>query len=326
MIALITGITGQDGSYLAEALLRRGDIVHGTVRRTSTLERSRLAHLYADPAVYNKRLFLHYAELEDITTLRRITNRVRPDQFYHLAGQSHVGLSFEIPETTCELTAIGTLRILEMLRDIPSPPRCLHASSSEIFGCPETSPQTENTAMRPITPYGCAKAFATQMVRIYRDHYGLFACNAISYNHESPRRGENFVTRKICRAAAEIKMKRREYLSLGNLDARRDWSDARDIVRGFLMILDHSAPDDFVLASGTTHSVREVAETAFASVGLDWKQYVRSDERLMRPADPSHLRGDPAKAMALLGWKPLSSLRELIAEMTQAELASLASP
>ncbi len=325
MIALITGITGQDGSYLAEALLQRGDIVHGTVRRTSTLERSRLAHLYADPAVYNKRLFLHYAELEDITTLRRITNRVQPDQFYHLAGQSHVGLSFEIPETTCELTAIGTLRILEMLREIPSSPRFLHASSSEIFGCPETSPQTENTAMRPITPYGCAKAFATQMVRIYRDHYGLFACNAISYNHESPRRGENFVTRKICRAAAEIKVKKREHLSLGNLDARRDWSDARDIVRGFLMILDHSAPDDFVLASGTTHSVREVAETAFASLGLDWKQYVRSDERLMRPADPSHLCGDPAKATALLGWKPLSSLRELIAEMTRAELASLAS-
>jgi GDPmannose 4,6-dehydratase len=325
MIALITGITGQDGSYLAEALLARGDTVHGTVRRTSTLERSRLAHLYADPAVYNKRLFLHYAELEDITTLRRITNRVQPHQFYHLAGQSHVGLSFEIPETTCELTAMGTLRILEMLRETGSPPRFLHASSSEIFGCPDTSPQTENTAMRPITPYGCAKAFATQMVRIYRDHHALFACNAISYNHESPRRGENFVTRKICRAAAEIKLGRRSHLSLGNLDARRDWSDARDMIRGYLMILDHSVPDDFVLASGRTHSVRDVAETAFASLGLDWKRYVRSEERLLRPADPAHLCGDSSKAAALLGWKPLSSLRELIAEMTQTELASLAS-
>jgi GDPmannose 4,6-dehydratase len=325
MIALITGITGQDGSYLAEALLARGDTVHGTVRRTSTLERSRLAHLYADPAVYNKRLFLHYAELEDITTLRRITNRVQPHQFYHLAGQSHVGLSFEIPETTCELTAMGTLRILEMLRETGSPPRFLHASSSEIFGCPDTSPQTEKTAMRPITPYGCAKAFATQMVRIYRDHHALFACNAISYNHESPRRGENFVTRKICRAAAEIKLGRRSHLSLGNLDARRDWSDARDMIRGYLMILDHSVPDDFVLASGRTHSVRDVAETAFASLGLDWKRYVRSEERLLRPADPAHLCGDPSKAAALLGWKPLSSLRELIAEMTQTELASLAS-
>jgi GDPmannose 4,6-dehydratase len=325
MIALITGITGQDGSYLAEALLARGDTVHGTVRRTSTLERSRLAHLYADPAVYNKRLFLHYAELEDITTLRRITNRVQPHQFYHLAGQSHVGLSFEIPETTCELTAMGTLRILEMLRETGSPPRFLHASSSEIFGCPDTSPQTENTAMRPITPYGCAKAFATQMVRIYRDHHALFACNAISYNHESPRRGENFVTRKICRAAAEIKLGRRSHLSLGNLDARRDWSDARDMIRGYLMILDYSVPDDFVLASGRTHSVRDVAETAFASLGLDWKRYVRSEERLLRPADPAHLCGDSSKAGALLGWKPLSSLRELIAEMTQTELASLAS-
>lgn len=325
MIALITGITGQDGSYLAEALLDRGDVVHGTVRRTSTLERSRLAHLYADPAVYNKRLFLHYAELEDITTLRRITNRVKPQQFYHLAGQSHVGLSFEIPETTCELTAIGTLRILEMLRDTACPPRFLHASSSEIFGCPEHSPQTEDTAMQPITPYGCAKAFATQMVRIYRDHHGLFACNAISYNHESPRRGENFVTRKICRAAAEIQLGKRSYLSLGNLEARRDWSDARDVVRGYTMILDHSSPDDFVLASGSTHSVRDVAETAFASLGLDWKQYVRSEERLLRPADPTHLCGDATKARITLGWKPRSSLRELIAEMTQTELAHFVS-
>jgi GDPmannose 4,6-dehydratase len=324
MITLITGITGQDGSYLAEALLKRGDIVHGTVRRTSTLERSRLAHLYADPAIYNKQLFLHYAELDDITTLRRIINRAKPEQFYHLAGQSHVGVSFEIPETTCELTAIGTLRILEMLRDTASPPRFLHSSSSEIFGCPSSAPQTEDAAMRPITPYGCAKAFATQIVRVYRDHHGLFACNAISYNHESPRRGENFVTRKICRAAAEIKLGRRSHLALGNLDARRDWSDARDMVRGYVMILDHHTPDDFVLASGKTHSVRDVAETAFASVGLDWKQYVHFDERLLRPADPAHLCGDATKARTVLGWRPVSSLGDLIAEMTQAELAQLA--
>ena len=323
MIVLITGITGQDGSYLAEALLERGDIVHGTVRRTSTLERSRLAHLYANPAIYNKQLFLHYAELEDITTLRRIIDRVKPQQFYHLAGQSHVGLSFEIPEATCELTAIATLRILEVLRDTASPPKFLHASSSEIFGCPDISPQTENTAMRPITPYGCAKAFATQMVRIYRDHHALFACNAISYNHESPRRGENFVTRKICRAAAEIKLRKRSHLSLGNLEARRDWSDARDVVRGFLMILEHSTAEDFVLASGTTHSVRDIAETAFASLGLDWKQYVRSEEHLLRPADPTHLCGDASKAKTVLGWEPRSSVPELIAEMTQAELAQL---
>jgi GDPmannose 4,6-dehydratase len=325
MIALITGITGQDGSYLTEALLQRGDVVHGTVRRTSTLERSRLAHLYANPAIYSKQLFLHYAELEDITTLRRITDRVKPQQFYHLAGQSHVGLSFEMPETTCQLTAIGTLKILEVLRDTASPPKFLHASSSEIFGSPDISPQTENTAMRPITPYGCAKAFATQMVRIYRDQHGLFACNAISYNHESPRRGENFVTRKICRAAAEIKLGRRSHLSLGNLEARRDWSDARDVVRGFLMILDQSTADDFILASGTTHSVRDITQTAFASLGLDWKRYVRTEEHLLRPADPVHLCGDANKAKTVLGWQPQSSVHNLIAEMAQAELARFSS-
>ena len=325
MIALITGITGQDGSYLTEALLQRGDVVHGTVRRTSTLERSRLAHLYGDPAIYNRQLFLHYAELEDISTLRRITDRVKPQHFYHLAGQSHVGLSFEMPETTCQLTAIGTLKILEMLRDTASPPRFLHASSSEIFGSPDVSPQTEETAMRPITPYGCAKAFATQMVRIYREQHGLFASNAISYNHESPRRGENFVTRKICRAAAEIKVGKRSHLSLGNLDAHRDWSDARDVVRGFLMILDHSTGDDFILASGTTHSVRDITQTAFASLGLDWKQHIRSEEHLMRPADPVHLCGNASKARTVLGWQPESSLPDLIAEMAHAELARLSS-
>ena len=325
MIALITGITGQDGSYLTEALLSRGDVVHGMVRRTSTLERSRLAHLYADPGIYNKRLFLHYAELEDITTVRRITDRVKPQQFYHLAGQSHVGLSFQMPESTCELAAIGTLKILELLRDTASPPKFLHASSSEIFGSPDIAPQTEHTAMRPITPYGCAKAFATQMVRIYRDHHGLFACNAISYNHESPRRGENFVTRKICRAAAEIKLRKRSHLSLGNLEARRDWSDARDVVRGFLMILDHSTADDFILASRTTYSVRDIAQIAFASVGLNWEQYVRSEEHLLRPADPVHLCGDATKARTILGWQPQSSLHDLIAEMTHAELARLSS-
>jgi GDPmannose 4,6-dehydratase len=270
-------------------------------------------------------LFLHYAALEDSSTLRRITDRVKPQQFYHLAGQSHVGLSFEMPETTCEITAIGTLRILEMLRDSASPPKFLHPSLSEIFGSPEVSPQTENTAMRPVTPYGCAKAFATQMVRIYRDHHGLFSCNAISYNHESPRRGENFVTRKICRAAAEIKLSKRIHLSLGNLDARRDWSDARDVVRGFLMILDHSTADDFILASGTTHSVRDIAQTAFASLGLDWQRYVRSEEHLLRPADPVHLCGDASKARNVLGWQPRSSVHELVAEMTHAELARLSS-
>lgn len=320
MKTLITGITGQDGSYLAEALLARGDQVHGIVRRTSSLERSRLAHLHADPTIYNKRLFLHYADLEDITTLRRIVARIEPQEFYHLAGQSHVGLSFEIPETTCELAAMGTLRILEMLRDTGPDCRFLHISSSEIFGTPDESPQNETTPMRPVTPYGCAKAFATQMVNIYRDFHGHFACNAIAYNHESPRRGENFVTRKICRAAAEIKLGLRQHLVLGNLEARRDWSDARDIVRGYMAILGHPTPGDFILASGQTHSVRELAEISFGSLGLKWTDFIRCEESLLRPADPAHLCGDAQKARDVLGWHPLSTFPNLIEEMTQAEL------
>ena len=320
MKSLITGITGQDGSYLAEALLARGDEVHGIVRRTSSLERSRLSHLYGDPTLYNTRLFLHYADLEDITTLRRIVTKVQPREFYHLAGQSHVGLSFEIPETTCELTAMSTLRILEMLRDTGPGCRFLHASSSEIFGTPDLSPQTENTPLRPVTPYGCAKAFATQMVRIYRDHHALFVCNAIAYNHESPRRGENFVTRKICRAAAEIKLGLRDHLDLGNVEARRDWSDARDIVRGFIAILQHETPDDYILASGQTHSVKDLAEVAFRAVDLDWKDYVRIDERLLRPSDPAHLCGDATKARTILNWHPHSNFPALITEMTHDEL------
>ena len=203
--ALITGITGQDGSYLTELLLDQGYVVHGMVRRTSSLDRSRLRHLYTNPKIYNQRLFLHYADLDDPTTMRRSLVKVAPDEIYHLAGQSHVGLSFEIPESTCEMTAMGTLRLLEMVRDLPNPPRFFHASSSEIFGQPEKTPQDESTPMAPATPYGCAKAFATQIVAVYRRAYGLFCCNGILYNHESPRRGENFVTQKICLAAAAIK-------------------------------------------------------------------------------------------------------------------------
>src|ERR1051325_6951885 len=204
--ALITGITGQDGSYLTELLLEKGYEVHGVVRRTSTLERSRLDHLYRDPEIYNRRLFLHYGELSDPTTMRRLLMKVLPEEIYHLAGQSHVGLSFEIPESTCEMTAIGTLRLLEMIRDLPKAPRFFHAASSEIFGTPKTAPQTEETPINPVNPYGVAKAFATQMVVVYRRAFGLFGSNGILYNHESPRRGENFVTRKICRAAAAIKL------------------------------------------------------------------------------------------------------------------------
>lgn len=318
--AFITGITGQDGSYLTELLLAQGYEVHGAVRRTSSLERSRLAHLYADPAIYNRRLFLHYADLDDSTTLRRVLTKVRATELYHLAGQSHVGLSFEIPETTCEFTAMGTLRLLEILRDLPAPPRLFHATSSEIFGQPEQVPQTERTPIAPVNPYGCAKAFATQMVRIYRDTHDLFAVNGILYNHESPRRGENFVTRKICRAAAAIKAGRQQTLKLGDTDARRDWGHARDYVRGMWLSLQHETPGDYVFATGRRHSVQDVLEQAFAAVDLDWRQHVERDTALLRPAEPVRLVGDSSKAAAVLGWEPQISFVELIQEMTLSEL------
>lgn len=321
--AFITGITGQDGSYLTELLLEQGYEVHGSVRRTSTLERSRLAHLYADPKIYNERLFLHYADLDDPTTLRRVLGRVQPKELYHLAGQSHVGLSFEIPETTCEFTAMGTLRLLEIVRDLPEPPRFFHATSSEIFGRPAHSPQTEETPIAPVNPYGCAKGFATQMVRVYRESHGLFMVNGILYNHESPRRGENFVTRKICRAAAAIKLGRQKELSLGDTSALRDWGHARDYVRGMWLALTHETPDDYVFATGKLHRVQDVIETAFAAVDLDWQQFVRFDPHFLRLAEPLHLVGDPNKAQAQLGWSATTSFDALIREMTEFEVRSL---
>ncbi len=322
-IAFITGITGQDGSYLTEHLLAAGYEVHGAVRRTSTLSRSRLSHLYDDAAIYNETLFLHYCDLQDMTTLRRLLHQIAPDEFYHLAGQSHVGLSFEIPETTAELTAMAALRLLELLRDLPKIPRLLHASSSEIYGDPVATPQDENTPINPITPYGCAKAFATQMTRIYREKHGLFACNAISYNHESPRRGENFVTKKICNSAAEIRAGKRDFLELGNIDGRRDWSDARDFVAGFHRALQVDSPGDYVFASGTDNSVSDVLEHAFGSLNLDWKKFVRTGQKHVRPADPTRLVGDPTKARTVLGWNPKFSFRQMIIDMTAAALADI---
>ena len=318
--ALITGITGQDGSYLAELLLEKGYEVHGMVRRTSSLERSRLNPLYRDPAIYGRRLFLHYGDLDDPTTLRRLLTKSAPEEIYHLAGQSHVGLSFEIPESTCEMTAMGTLRLLELVRDLPATPRLFHASSSEVFGRPEQSPQDERTPMAPVNPYGCAKAFATQMVGIYRQTFKLFACNGIMYNHESPRRGENFVTRKICHAAAAIKLGRQQELLLGDTSALRDWGHARDYVLGMWLALQAEVPDDYVFATGILHSVQDVVEAAFGAVGLDWRAYLKQDARFMRPAEPLRLVGNPAKAKARLQWEARTTFAELIAEMTQAEL------
>lgn len=322
--ALITGITGQDGSYLTELLLGKGYTVHGLVRRASSTVRSRIDPLFHDPAVYNKTLFLHYAELSDATTIRRVLMRTEPDELYHLAGQSHVGASFEIPETTCQVTAMGTLKLLEILRDLPKRPKLMHISSSEIFGRPEIWPQNEQTPMAPVTPYGVAKAFATQMVRLYRDSFGLFACNAICYNHESARRGESFVTRKISRAAAAIARGSKERLPLGSLDAKRDWGYAPEYVDAMWRILQQDQPDDFVIATGQMNRVEDFLHEAFRSVGLNWREHVDCDPRYVRPAEVGTLVGDPTKAADRLGWRATTGLAELAAIMVSADAAALA--
>ncbi|MFN5627131.1 MAG: GDP-mannose 4,6-dehydratase [Planctomyces sp.] len=323
MIALITGITGQDGSYLAELLLRKGYQVPGIVRRSSSLERVRLSELYQDPHIYGSQLHLHYADLTDTTTIRRIAMKVQPTEFYHLAGQSHVGLSFEIPESTCELTAMATLRIMEILRDLPQPPRFLHASSREIFGTPVVSPQNELPPVNPNSPYGCAKAFATQMTKIYRESHGLFFCNAICYNHESPRRGENFVTRKVTLAAARIRAGLQKSLSLGDLDSQRDWGFAGDFVEAMWLMLQHSQPDDYVLATGCSHSIRDLLQLAFDVVGLDWRDHVQVDQRFLRPADATALLGDSRKARNVLGWNPSLDFAGLVRLMVETDMRRL---
>ena len=321
--ALVTGITGQDGSYLSELLLEKGYVVHGVVRRTSNLLRSRIDHLRRDDKIYGHRLFLHYGDLSDETTLRRIFQDVKPLEVYHLAGQSHVGLSFEIPESTCEDAGMATLRLLEIARDQPQPVRLYHASSSEIFGETTESPQTENTPMFPTSPYGCAKAFATQLARVYRNAYALFVCNGILYNHESPRRGENFVTRKIARAVARIARGKDVDLTLGNLESRRDWGRAQDYVAAMWMMLQHETPDDYVVATGETHSVRDFVETAFAVVDLPWEKYVKRDSIFDRPVEPKQLVGNTAKIRKTLGWKPTGNFQQLVREMVEAELKGI---
>lgn len=323
MKALITGVTGQDGSYLAEFLLAKGYEVHGIVRRSSISNRARIAHLCDKETYLDKTFFLHHADLDDVTTLRRLISKVEPDEFYHLAGQSHVGLSFEIPESTCEITAMGTLRILEILRDMPKKSKFFHPASSEIFGQPPIYPQTEDTPFNPVNPYGIAKVFATEMVKCYRNAYGLYALNAIIYNHESPRRGEHFVSLKICRTVAEIKMGLRDSLFLGNLDAKRDWGDARDYVRAFWKMMQLDKPEDFIIATGRLHTVREMVETAFDVVGLDWKKYTHKDPKFFRPVEPFALVGNPSKAKKILGWEPEITFESMIREMVLNELDRL---
>jgi GDPmannose 4,6-dehydratase len=322
-IALITGITGQDGSYLSELLLEKDYVVHGIVRRTSNLVRSRIEHLRRDDRIYGQRLFLHYGDLGDSTTLRRIVSDVRPDELYHLAGQSHVGLSFEIPESTCEEAGMATLRLLEIARDQPQPVRFYNASSSEIYGNASETPQTEETPLRPTSPYGCAKAFATQLARIYRQSYGLFVCNGILYNHESPRRGENFVTRKIARAAARIARHLDNEVALGNLESQRDWGRAQDYVQAMWLMLQHETADDYVVATGEIHSVRDFVEAAFAVVDIPWEKYVKHDPSFDRPTEPARLVGDTEKIRKTLGWKPTGDFEQLVREMVEAELAAI---
>src|SRR5437763_12297336 len=303
-IALITGITGQDGSYLTELLLQKGYAVHGIVRRTSNLLRSRIEHLRRDAKIYGKTLFLHYGDLSDTTTLRRIFREVGTSELYHLAGQSHVGLSVEIPESTCDEAGMATLRLLEIVRDQSPSVKFYHASTSEIFGNASESPQTEETAMRPTSPYGCAKAFATQLARVYRQSYEMFVCNGILYNHESPRRGENFVTRKIARAAARIARGLDDALYLGSLESRRDWGSAEDYVRAMWLMLQHETPDDYIVATGKTHSVQDFVKAAFAVVDLPWQQYLKHDPSFDRPAEPVELIGCADKIKRILGWRP----------------------
>lgn len=319
-VALITGITGQDGSYLTELLLGKGYTVHGLVRRSSSTQRTRLDQLFDDKDVYDRQLFLHYADLDDATTIRRVLSKSQPDELYHLAGQSHVGASFEIPESTCQFTAMGTLKLLEIVRDLPQRPKFLQISSSEVFGQPQESPQNEMTPMRPVTPYGIAKAFATQMVTLYRESFGLFACNAICYNHESPRRGESFVTRKITRAAAAISLGLQDKLLLGALDARRDWGYAPEYVEAMWRMLQHERADDFVIATGVTHSITDFLTCAFDAVGLRWQDHVQQDERYMRPTEVSRLVGNAEKAERLLGWRAETPLAEIARRMVESDL------
>jgi GDPmannose 4,6-dehydratase len=322
-VAFITGITGQDGSYLTELLLAKGYTVHGLVRRASLFNRSRIEHLRLDPAVGGRTLFLHYGDLNDTTSLRRIFRTVQPTEVYHLAGQSHVGLSFEIPEATCQEVANATLGLLEILRDQERPVRFYHASSSEIFGAPASAPQDEDTPLRPTSPYGCAKAFATNLARVYRDAYGLFVCNGIAYNHESPRRGENFVTRKITLAAARISRGLQQGLALGNLDAQRDWGYAPEYVEAMWRMLQQEKPGDFVLATGQSHSLGDFLAAAFGAVGLQWQQHVTFEPRFVRPIEPVQLVGRPARAKQQLGWEATTRMADLARLMVESDLAAL---
>jgi GDPmannose 4,6-dehydratase len=311
--AMITGITGQDGSYLAEFLLAKGYEVHGLVRRSSSFNTWRIDQV-------RDRLVLHYGDLVDQNSLVRTLGLVGPDEIYNLAAQSHVKVSFEMPDYTADVTGLGVLRLLDAVRELGSKARVYQAGSSEMFGLVQETPQTEKTPFHPRSPYGVAKVFGHWMTINYREGYGMHASNGILFNHESPRRGENFVTRKITMGLAAIKKGTSQELRLGNLDAKRDWGYARDYVEAMWLMLQQEKPDDYVIATGETHSVREFLEEAFAYVGLEWEKYVKVDPKYFRPAEVDFLLGDPAKAKAVLGWKPKCSFRELVRLMVDADM------
>lgn len=318
--ALITGITGQDGSYLAEFLLNKGYDVHGIIRRSSTFNTNRIDHLFVDPHTEGAKFHLYYGDLSDGGTLRKTIESIEPDEVYNLAAQSHVRISFDIPEYTSDITALGTVRLLEALKEMRSQVRYYQASSSEMFGRVCEIPQRETTPFYPRSPYAAAKVYAYWMTVNYREAYGLYACNGILFNHESPRRGETFVTKKITRAAARIKLRLQEKLYLGNIEAKRDWGFAGDYVQAMWMMLQQEIPDDFVIATGETHSVREFLELAFDYVGLDWKRHVVIDPTYFRPTEVDVLQGDASKASKILNWKPKTSFLELVQMMVKADI------
>ena len=341
--ALITGITGQDGSYLTEFLLAKGYEVHGIIRRSSSFNTSRIDHLYQDPHLDGVRLFLHYGDLTDSSNLSRLIEKVAPDEVYNLGAQSHVQVSFAVPEYTAETDALGTLRLLDAIKETGVGARFYQASTSELFGKVQEVPQTERTPFYPRSPYGVAKLYGFWIVKNYRESYGLHASNGILFNHESPRRGETFVTRKITMAAARIHRGLQDCLYMGNIDARRDWGYAKDYVRMMWMMLQQETPDDYVVATGEMHTVREFIEKAFAHVGrvIEWrgegvdeegidastgKTVVRIDPRYFRPAEVEQLLGDPAKAKARLGWEPEVKFAELVKIMMEGDLRLLDRP
>ena len=325
-ITLITGATGQDGSYLIELLLKKGYTVHGLVRRSSTMNRERIQHLHSNLNIYDKKLFLHYGDLADESSIREIIYKTKPDEIYNLAAQSHVKISFDIPEYTADITGKAVLTILETIKDFQKNTKkkvkFYQASSSEMFGA-TPPPQNENTKFNPQSPYGIAKVFAHNTTKLYREAYGIFAVNGILFNHESPRRGENFVTRKIAIGIAKIKSGQKKKLYLGNLDAKRDWGYAPEYMEAAWLMMQKSKPDDYVIGTGETHTVREFVELAFKEAGLgNWKKYVEIDSQYYRPAEVNVLVADTRKAEKKLGWKPKTKFKDLVKMMVREELRS----